>query len=131
MGLWALGTLLPSWLGDHRTAARTSPALRAVAGAGPVHGRLRVWVRGRLVLTDVRGRRRCWIAAALAAAADRVAAAAPRAAARPALAQVASPAHHFTAKRAHSSTTSLRGRGCGPERLPNQPNCQRRTLTRS
>ena len=80
VGLWALGTLLQSWLGDQLTAVRTSPAIRAVAGEWTVHGRLSVWARGRLALTDVSGRLRFWIPATLLAASDRFAATVPRAA---------------------------------------------------
>jgi hypothetical protein len=75
VGLWALGTLLQSWLGDQLTAATTPAAIRAVAAEWTVHGRLSVWARGRLALTDVSGRLRFWIPAALRAAADRFTAA--------------------------------------------------------
>jgi hypothetical protein len=89
VGLWALGTLLQSWLGDRLTATDTPPAIRAVAGEWTVHGRLSVWARGRLALTDPSGRLHFWIPAALRAAADRFAAAPPSAAAQPAFAQAA------------------------------------------
>jgi hypothetical protein len=75
VGLWALGTLLQSWLGDQLTAATTPAAIRATASEWTVHGRLSVWARGRLALTDPSGRLRFWIPATLHAAADRFAAA--------------------------------------------------------
>ena len=73
MGLWALGTLLQSWLGDQLLATTTAPAIRAVAGEWTVHGRLSVWARGRLALTDASGRLGLWIPATLRAAAARFA----------------------------------------------------------
>jgi hypothetical protein len=73
VGLWALGTLLQSWLGDQLTATTTAPAIRAVAGEWTVHGRLSVWARGRLALTDGSGRLGLWIPATLRAAAGRFA----------------------------------------------------------
>jgi hypothetical protein len=82
VGLWALTTLLQSWLGDQLTAASTPPAIRAVAAEWTVHGRLSVWARGRLALTDVSGRLRFWIPATLSDAASRFAAV-PAATARP------------------------------------------------
>lgn len=75
VGLWALGTLLQSWLGDQLTAAGTPAAIRAVAREWTVHGRLSVWARGRLALTDANGRLGFWIPTTLRAAADRFAAA--------------------------------------------------------
>lgn len=69
VGLWALGTLLQSWLGDQLTAVTTPSAIRAVATEWTVHGRLSVWARGRLALTDPSGRLRDWIPATLHAAA--------------------------------------------------------------
>jgi len=72
VGLWALGTLLQSWLGDQLTAATTPAAIRAVAGEWTVHGRLSVWARGRLALTDPSGRLRSWLLTTLRTAADRL-----------------------------------------------------------
>jgi hypothetical protein len=72
VGRWALGTRLPSWLGDQLTAAPTPAAIRAVAGEWPLQGRLRVWARGRLALTDPRGRLGHWSPATLQAAAARI-----------------------------------------------------------
>jgi len=43
-----------------------------VAGEWTVHGRLSVWARGRLALTDPSGRLRGWIPATLHAAATRI-----------------------------------------------------------
>lgn len=72
VGLGALGTLLQSWLGDHLTAATTPAPIRAVAGEWTVHGRLSVWARGRLALTDPSGRLAAWVPTALGAAAARI-----------------------------------------------------------
>ncbi len=75
VGLWALTALLQSWLGDQLTAATAPPSIRAVAGEWTVHGRLSVWARGRLALTDVSGRLGFWVPATLGRAAHRFAAA--------------------------------------------------------
>ncbi len=72
VGLWAVGTLLQSWLGDQLTAATTPAPVRAVSQEWTVHGRLSVWARGRLALTEPHGRLHEWVIATLHVAADRL-----------------------------------------------------------
>ena len=62
-GLWALGALLQIWVG-HRLG-HAPPPTRAVLAAWTTTGRLSVWARGRLALTDPAGRLRPWLVATL------------------------------------------------------------------
>ena len=75
VGLWALGTLLQSWLG----AATVAPAVpatvtREVAG-WTTTGRLSIWARGQFALRDGSGRLTEWIGQTLRAGAGQLAAA--------------------------------------------------------
>ena len=82
VGLAALGTLVQSWLGHQLTAPSTPAAVRAEVAGWTVHGRLSVWARGRLALTDATGRLDDWVRQTLAAGAgalQRDRCAAPRA----------------------------------------------------
>jgi hypothetical protein len=72
VGWWAVGTLLQSWVGDQLTAAATPAPIREVSGEWTVHGRLSVWGRGRLALTEPHGRLRGWVVACLQGAAERI-----------------------------------------------------------
>lgn len=77
LGLWALGTLLQTWLGV-ATAAADVPATVAVEAAGwTTSGRLSCWARGRCVLRDGSGRLDEWAEARLWAGVARVRAAPP------------------------------------------------------
>ena len=76
-GLWALGTLLQTWLGHQIAQADTPAAVRAVVRQWTTTGRLSVWARGRLALTEPSGWLTDWLLATLAAGAQRVAAAPP------------------------------------------------------
>ena len=67
VGLAALGTLVQAWVGDQLTAPGTPAAVRAEVAGWTVHGRLSVWARGRLALTDVTGRLDDWVRQILAA----------------------------------------------------------------
>jgi hypothetical protein len=74
-GLWALGTLLQSWLGQ-QVGQRAAPGpVRLVRREWTTSGRLSVWARGRLALTEPSGRLRAWLLDSLALGAQRVAAA--------------------------------------------------------
>lgn len=73
VGLWALGTLLQSWLGTQLTAV---PAVvGATVGEGTTTGRLSIWARGHFALTEPSGRLAQWIGEALSAGAAQIAAA--------------------------------------------------------
>jgi hypothetical protein len=70
-GLWALGALLQIWVGH--TLGHAPPPTRAVLAAWTTTGRLSVWARGRLALTDPSGRLRPWLAVTLDDGARRLA----------------------------------------------------------
>jgi hypothetical protein len=72
VGLWALGLLLQSWLGD-QLGQSEDPTVQAIVAAWSTTGRLSVWARGRLALTDRSGRLHASLLATLAAGADRLA----------------------------------------------------------
>jgi hypothetical protein len=76
VGLWAVGLLLQSWVGD-QVGQATDPAVRAAVASWTTTGRLSVWARGRLVLLDPSIRLQPWLLATLRAGADRIAAAQP------------------------------------------------------
>lgn len=76
VGLWALGALLQTWVG-HQVGDRSAPAsVQAVVRQWTTTGRLSVWARGRLALTEPSGRLRTWIADTLTLGCQRLAAAA-------------------------------------------------------
>lgn len=52
VGLWALATLVQSVIGDAVGRADAPPPIRAVVAQWTTTGRLSVWARGRLALTD-------------------------------------------------------------------------------
>ena len=66
VGLWALGALLQSYLGDRAGAADAPTAVRAVVAQWTTTGRLSVWARGKLALVEPSGRLRAWLAETLA-----------------------------------------------------------------
>jgi hypothetical protein len=59
-GLWALCTLLQSWLGDGLARSR-DPAVRAFLAGCSTTGRLSVWARAHLALSDRSGRLTPWL----------------------------------------------------------------------
>lgn len=76
VGLWALGTLIQTWIGarlSHRTAGA---GVQAIQREWTTTGRLSVWARGRFALTEPTGRLRPWIEQTLADAACQLATAA-------------------------------------------------------
>ena len=73
VGLWVLGALLQSWVGDQAGPRATPASVRAVRREWTTTGRLSVWARGRLALTEPSGRLRPWLRDTLAAGARRVA----------------------------------------------------------
>ena len=70
-GLWALGALLQIWVGH--TLGHAPPPTRAVLAAWTTTGRLSVWARGRLALSDPAGRLRLWLIETLRDGARRLA----------------------------------------------------------
>jgi hypothetical protein len=76
VGLWALGLLVQSWLGD-QVGQSADPTVQAVLRGWSTTGRLSVWARGRLALTDRSGRLHGWMLPTLAAGAERLAAQPP------------------------------------------------------
>jgi hypothetical protein len=83
VGLWALGTLLQSWLGDQVGAPPAPAAVQAVVRQWTTSGRLSVWARGQFALREPSGALGTWLRDTLAAGAARVAAAPPLARATP------------------------------------------------
>jgi hypothetical protein len=69
VGLWALGALLQTWLGDQVGRPDAPPVVRDVRARRTTTGRLSVWMRGRLALTDPSGDLRPWLLTALQAGA--------------------------------------------------------------
>jgi hypothetical protein len=76
VGLWALGLLFQTWVGD-QAGQTVDPTVRTALGSWTTTGRLSVWARGRLVLLDPSARLLSWLLATLDAGADRIAAAQP------------------------------------------------------
>jgi hypothetical protein len=77
IGLWALGALIQTWVG-HQVGGRSAPtSVQAVVRQWTTTGRLSVWARGRLALTEPSGRLRPWIADTLTLGCQRLAAAPP------------------------------------------------------
>jgi len=77
VGLWALGLLVQSWVGDQVARPTAPPCVQQTAAQWTTTGRLSVWARGRLALTDPSGRLGAWLEDTLRAGAERVAAAPP------------------------------------------------------
>jgi hypothetical protein len=84
VGLWALGTLVQSVVGDAVGRPDAPTTVRAVRAEWTTTGRLSVWARGHLALSDRSGRLHGFLLDALRAAATQIAAAPPLATAAPA-----------------------------------------------
>jgi hypothetical protein len=76
VGLWALGTLVQSWVG-HRAEQSKAPGIQPVVGQWTTTGRLSVWAKGRLALTEPSGLLNAWLGETLREGAERVANAPP------------------------------------------------------
>jgi hypothetical protein len=74
VGLWALGTLLQSWIGHQATQPTAPPAVQRIVAQWTTTGRLSVWARGRLALTEPSGQLAPWLGQTLAEGARRIAA---------------------------------------------------------
>jgi hypothetical protein len=77
VGLWALGTLIQTWVGVGTTVATVPAVVAAEVASWTTTGRVSIWMRGRLALTDRRGRLDDWIGQRLSTGATLVAAAPP------------------------------------------------------
>jgi hypothetical protein len=75
VGLWALATLLQSWVGHQAGQAAAPAAVQRVVGQWSTTGRLSLAARGRFALTEPNGRLRDWLPTALRTGAACVAAA--------------------------------------------------------
>jgi hypothetical protein len=78
VGVWALGLLVQSWVGDQVGRPTAPPLVQQTVAQWTTTGRLSVWARGRLALTDPSGRLNGWLETSLRAGADRIAAAPTR-----------------------------------------------------
>ena len=76
-GLWALGTLVQSWIGHQLGAAHLPDAVRQVRTHWTTSGRLSVWMRGRFALTDPSTHLHPWLLTTLADLAQRLRASPP------------------------------------------------------
>ena len=92
VGLWALGSVLQSWVGDQAGRPAAPAVVRAARREWTTTGRLSVWARGRLALTEPSGRLRAWLLSTLADGARRVAPPTPAALAPPSSAGRSAPA---------------------------------------
>jgi hypothetical protein len=73
VGLWALGTLLQTWLGAQTRTASTPEGVQDVVRGWTTTGRLSVWAAGRFALADPSGALHPWLTTTLAAGAARLA----------------------------------------------------------
>jgi hypothetical protein len=78
VGLWALGALVQSWVGDQVGQPSAPAAVRAIRAEWTTTGRLSVWARGQCALREPSGRLRPWLADTLARGARRIAPPPPR-----------------------------------------------------
>jgi hypothetical protein len=74
VGLWALAALTQTWIGQQTTSTGAPQAVRQVVRGWTTTGRVSIWARGRLALTDPSGRLRPWLRQTLWAGAARLAA---------------------------------------------------------
>jgi hypothetical protein len=77
VGLWALGTLLQSWLGAATVAPGVPHQVAAEVAGWTTTGRLSIWGRGQFALLDGSGRLAEWAEQTLRAGAAQTAAAPP------------------------------------------------------
>lgn len=77
VGLWAVGTLVQSAVGDAAGRPDASAPVRLLGAAWSTTGRLSVWARGHLAFTDHSGILHAWLPATLQALAARIAPAPP------------------------------------------------------
>jgi hypothetical protein len=75
VGVWALGVLIQSWVGDQVGRPTAPAAVQQTVAQWTVTGRLSVWARGRLALTEPSGALTAWLADTVRAGAEQIAAA--------------------------------------------------------
>ncbi len=75
VGLWAFGLLVQSWVGDQVGHPTAPPRVQQTVAQWTTSGRLSVWARGRLALTEPTGVLAGWLMDTLRDGAQRVAAA--------------------------------------------------------
>jgi hypothetical protein len=63
VGLWALGSLMQTWVGAQLTLRTAGPVPHTIQHEWTTTGRLSVWARGRCALTEPSGRLRPWLEA--------------------------------------------------------------------
>jgi hypothetical protein len=73
VGLWALGSLVQTWLGAQLRRPEAGAVVHAIQREWTTTGRLSVWARGRLALTEPTGRLRPWLQPCLAQGAQQLA----------------------------------------------------------
>ena len=61
VGLWALGALVQTWIGAQLSQPAAGTAVHAIQREWTTTGRLSVWARGQLALTEPTGRLRAWL----------------------------------------------------------------------
>lgn len=76
VGLWALGALLPTWVGA-QPRHTDDPTAHAIAARWTTTGRLSRWAHGRFAFTDPTGALRPWLTATRRGGADSIATAPP------------------------------------------------------
>lgn len=77
VGLWALGALLQTWIGQQIGLPGVPAVVQAVVAQWTTTGRLSVWARGRFALQDRSGQLRDCLIATVTAGAQRLATAPP------------------------------------------------------
>jgi hypothetical protein len=73
VGLWALGALVQTWLGHCLSQPAATAPVPLLRREWTTTGRLSVWARGRLALSEPSGRLRPWLRQTLSAGAHRLA----------------------------------------------------------
>jgi hypothetical protein len=77
VGLWALGLLLQTWVGDQIGRADAPERVRQVVAGWSTTGRLSVWTRGRFAFTEPSGELTDWLVTTLQTGAEHLAGATP------------------------------------------------------
>lgn len=78
VGLWALGTLVQTWIGGQTRTAQRPAVVSAKVQGWTTTGRLSVWAAGQFALTDTSGELAEWLAAVLIDGAQRLLAPPPQ-----------------------------------------------------
>lgn len=73
VGLWALGSLMQTWVGAQLSLRTAGPVPHMIQREWTTTGRLSVWARGRCALTEPTGRLRPWLEVTLTKGAQTIA----------------------------------------------------------